>query len=371
MHTDIRFFPILLIFAFIFTCSPAPKVAYADAKSTYERPGVPARKAADYVHAVINAGRGAYSLYIVDRLAKKLSLHATENWQEENTLPLPAQFLKLSSELSNRRGIGMRYKLMSLWPINPENKPKTENERTGLQTVAQGQKEPVTWVIQRQGIWYFQAVYPDIAVTETCVSCHNNHPNSPKRDFKVGDVLGGIIIRLPLGRSAKEIPEEGISLAPEVVADYVHTVLESDRTVYAKHVVNRLENNNIVQATENWHDENTLMLPAQFLMRSADHINRKKLKLNFGLISLWPINSRNGPSNEFENLGLETVDIHPIRPYIAMKKVGRRNYFQAIYPDFAVTDACVNCHNAHPKSPRKDFKLDDVMGGIRVTFPVE
>jgi hypothetical protein len=369
MHTDIKFFPTLLIFAFIFTCSPSPKVANAD--NALKRTGVPARWAADYVHAVVNAGRSAYSRYIVERLGKKISLHATENWASENTLPLPAQFLALSSELSNSRGIGMRYRLMSLWPINPSNKPKTENEETGLQTVARGQKEPVTWVVKQQGIWYFQAVYPDVAVVESCVSCHNNHPQSPKKDFKVGDVMGGIIIHLPLGRSAKEIPAEGISLAPEVVADYVHTVLESDRTVYAKHVVNRLENKNIIHPTENWQKENTLLLPAQFLMSSADLINRKKLKLNFGLISLWPINSRNGPTNEFERLGLETVDIHPIRPYIEVKKMGRRDYFQAIYPDFAVTDACVTCHNAHPKSPRKDFKLDDVMGGIRVTFPVE
>ncbi len=87
MHTDIKFFPTLLIFAFIFTCSPSPKVANAD--NAQKRAGVPARWAADYVHAVVNAGRSAYSRYIVERLGKKISLHATENWASKNTLPLP------------------------------------------------------------------------------------------------------------------------------------------------------------------------------------------------------------------------------------------------------------------------------------------
>ncbi|MDE3049644.1 MAG: DUF3365 domain-containing protein, partial [Nitrospirota bacterium] len=39
---------------------------------------------------------------------------------------------------------------------------------------------------------------PDRAVAQTCVTCHNEHPNSPRRDFKVGDVMGGIIITIPI-----------------------------------------------------------------------------------------------------------------------------------------------------------------------------
>jgi hypothetical protein len=51
--------------------------------------------------------------------------------------------------------------------------------------------------------------------------------------------------------------------------------------------------------------------------------------------------------------------------------VGRKKYFQAIYPDIAVTRGCVNCHNGHPASPKKNFELDDVMGGILVSFRIK
>jgi len=31
-----------------------------------------------------------------------------------------------------------------------------------------------------------------------CVSCHNKHPDTPKKDFKIGDVMGGVVIRIPI-----------------------------------------------------------------------------------------------------------------------------------------------------------------------------
>ena len=45
---------------------------------------------------------------------------------------------------------------------------------------------------------YFTAVYADTAVAPVCVSCHNDHKDSPKRDFKLGDVMGGVVIRIPV-----------------------------------------------------------------------------------------------------------------------------------------------------------------------------
>ena len=65
------------------------------------------------------------------------------------------------------------------------------------------------------------------------------------------------------------------------------------------------------------------------------------------------------------------MEVNPIRPYIKHSKVGRKTYFQAIYPDITVTRGCVNCHNGHPNSPKKDFALDDVIGGIQVSFQVK
>jgi hypothetical protein len=38
-----------------------------------------------------------------------------------------------------------------------------------------------------------------------------------------------------------------------------------------------------------------------------------------------------------------------------------------MYADRAVSQACIGCHNAHPNSPKRDFKENDVMGAVMVT----
>ncbi len=366
MNRSIFKMPLLLVLTAIFLCHPT----LVRSNHSEDHSGISARLAADYVHGVIEAGRTTYSQTIVDRLGKSNSLKTTENWKRENTLPLPAQFLMMSSRMSNQRGIGMRYRLMSLWPINPKNAPPSQTEKRGLKQVAQKPDQPFTWVVQKNGAWFYEAIYPDKAVAESCVSCHNHHPKSPKTDFKIGDVMGGIVIDLPLGRRFNKKPSDKFLFPPEVVADYVHSILESNRAVYAKHIVDRLESRGVMSASENWKQDNTLMLPAQFLMNTSRLVRQKGLGLDFQLISLWPINMKNRPGNEFERMGLETVEYHPIRPYSGRVKVGRKQFFQSIYPDLAVAPACVECHNAHPKSPKRDFKLLDVMGGVVVTLPI-
>ena len=46
----------------------------------------------------------------------------------------------------------------------------------------------------------FETVYADVAVTTACIECHNTYPNSPKKDFKAGDVMGGLVISFPLSK---------------------------------------------------------------------------------------------------------------------------------------------------------------------------
>lgn len=162
-----------------------------------------------------------------------------------------------------------------------------------------------------------------------------------------------------------------VSLPIEMVADYVHAVIEADREVYTRHVVERMQIKGVVVASENWEQKNTLPLPAQFLMESGRVMARKGLGIQYRLISLWPINKKNAAASEFEKTGLGTVLTHPTKPHTGYVKEGGARYFQAVYPDLAVTQACIGCHNAHPDSPKRDFKINDVMGAIVISIPVK
>jgi hypothetical protein len=157
----------------------------------------------------------------------------------------------------------------------------------------------------------------------------------------------------------------------ERVADLLHTVIQADRTFYTVHVVERLQEKGVVVASENWRDSKTLPLPAQFLQESARLAVNTPAKVGYRLISLWPINKQNGPKTEAEQKGLWETSQHPDHPYTEVVLNGRDLYLEAIYADRAVSQACIGCHNAHQDSPRRDFKMNDVMGGLMISIPLE
>jgi hypothetical protein len=162
-----------------------------------EPPPVPATLVTDYVHAVIEAHRTFYTMHVVERLQNKGVAKATENWRVANTLPLPAQFLLESSELAGRTGSLVRFKLISAWPVNPANAPESDLEKAGMQAVIDKPERPHTGLVGEGADRRFVAIYADRAVTKACIGCHNGHPTSPKRDFKVGDVMGAMVISIP------------------------------------------------------------------------------------------------------------------------------------------------------------------------------
>lgn len=170
--------------------------------------------------------------------------------------------------------------------------------------------------------------------------------------------------------SLRKDAEAPVTIPPEMVAEYVHAVIEANRTVYATGVVEKMQERGIVQAAEHWKQENALPLPAQFLIETGRLVAQKGSGLKYKLVSLWPIYVWNAPATDFERKGLEAVIKNPDVPYTGFVRQGHERYFQAIYADVAVTPACVTCHNNHANSPKRDFKLNDVMGGIVITIPV-
>ena len=171
--------------------------------------------------------------------------------------------------------------------------------------------------------------------------------------------------------SGAKAPAAKVGIPPEIVADYVHTIIEADRILYTTDVVERMQEKGIVVASENWEQRNTLPLPAQFLAKAARSVSEKRPGLRYRLLSLWPIRERNRPASGFERTGLETVLMKPDRPFTEIVEKEGKLYFTAVYADRAISQACIGCHNAHPDSPKHDYKINDVMGGMVITIPME
>ena len=189
-----------------------------------------------------------------------------------------------------------------------------------------------------------------------------------------GTHISAFIFFVLLGFTTSAIRAEegtGNGMPYQTVADYIHDIIEADRTLYTTHVVDRMQETGTAIASEGWEERNALPLPAQMLLLSGERVRNKDGGLNYRLASLWPIYKKNGPANDFERKGLKAVQQNPHEPYTGFITQGGESVYVAIYADLAVSKSCVNCHNRHLLSPKRDQKLGDVMGGIIISFPVK
>jgi hypothetical protein len=182
----------------ISTCLLGQWVFTAESKEITQPKGISPEMVADYIHNAIEAERTFYTTEVVERLQTRGVVSASENWKETGDLPLPAQFLLETGRLVAKQPNGIRFRLISSWAINKKNSPTTEFERTALARILMNTDRPYTGVTTEGGARVFQALYPDKALSQRCADCHNVHASSPKKDFKAGDVMGGMLITIPL-----------------------------------------------------------------------------------------------------------------------------------------------------------------------------
>ena len=194
----------------------------------------------------------------------------------------------------------------------------------------------------------------------------------PNRESRVRRLAAGTLLFVlgACGNPSSESAESG-TISPRAMADALHAVMESDRTVYASRVVNRLQDEEgVIEASEHWRDDKALPLPAQMFRMGAELAADKTELFRYSLLSKWPVNKQNAPRTELEVEGLDAVAEDPSQPFYGTESLGGVDYFTAVYPDVAVSPACINCHNAHRDSPRDDFELGDTMGGIVIRIPL-
>jgi hypothetical protein len=160
-------------------------------------------------------------------------------------------------------------------------------------------------------------------------------------------------------------------ITPQRMADALFAVMAADRAVYAREVVERLQDREgVIRASEHFRDDKALPLPAQMFRMAAENTRRSQAAFTYALLSPWPINKQNAPRTEAEKAGLRKA-AETGEGYYGAESLGGVNYFTAVYPDKAVTEACVACHNAHRDSPRHDFKVGDTMGGVVIRIPID
>ncbi len=105
-------------------------------------------------------------------------------------------------------------------------------------------------------------------------------------------------------------------------------------------------------------------LPAVMLRGIAVRLDRSAVPLGLFLGSDYAINRGNRfQGTQLEIFGGMRDDRSP--RYFFDEGLGLRT---AMFVDLAVAPACVECHSNHPKTPKTDWKLGDVMGATTWTY---
>lgn len=154
-------------------------------------------------------------------------------------------------------------------------------------------------------------------------------------------------------------------------AESIHAQIMADREYYASVVVPRILELGGTLASQ-YHDvRGVLPLPATFVREASEIVATQHGGYAAQLISPWAINKNQGLRDQFHRDAFAALTMNPDEHFFRINTVEGRAVMRILMADRASAQSCVGCHNAHPESPRHDFKLHDVMGGLEVIIPVD
>jgi eukaryotic-like serine/threonine-protein kinase len=148
-----------------------------------------------------------YSSEVADRVRNVPVTHDYAG--RPGAIPLPATLtIELGRHISERGQTGVQVRLYSDFPFRdrPNGSPQDEFEHEALRRLRENPDEPVYRFEEDDGrpvLRYATAR----RMQETCVKCHNTHPNSPKKDWKEGDIPGVLEVIRPLDGDVRRARE--------------------------------------------------------------------------------------------------------------------------------------------------------------------
>lgn len=161
------------------------------ALSVAQAADMPREQVVRYLLATVEAFRTLYMEGVVEQVQRG-GVHPKEDWMhDDHAVMLPFQFVKLAGERIGIKDLDVG--IVSLTPIYSSNFPKTRGEVDALNELVTDPKHRVATFVDGTQI---KGLMADYAVTQTCADCHNHHPNATRKDFKKGDLMGALVVRL-------------------------------------------------------------------------------------------------------------------------------------------------------------------------------
>ncbi|MBC9070937.1 DUF3365 domain-containing protein [Thauera sp. CAU 1555] len=184
--------------------------------------GVGAVKMEDLEHAVLAEAGRANASSLIDTARNARSFYARhvipkasanglqpthEFASDPNGIPLPASVMRALGEMSNG-ATGNQLQLYSDQPFRFRRAADTRLDAFATEALAYLRANPgasFSRIDEKDGRMVMRLARADVMDSQTCITCHNAHPDSPKRDWRMGDVRGVIEASVPLDALAAAI----------------------------------------------------------------------------------------------------------------------------------------------------------------------
>jgi len=144
----------------------------------------------------------------------------------------------------------------------------------------------------------------------------------------------------------------------------INSLITSVRTYYANNVVGRiLDHPEHTQIVHNYETiPGAIPIPATLSLELGKVIGSQQHNISYRFISDFPFKGRASHQlDEFETYALAALRNNPDQNVMDVKAGLVSDSVRLVAP-VIMEPACVSCHNSHPDSPKKDWKVGDVRG---------
>jgi ABC-type transporter Mla subunit MlaD len=145
------------------------------------------------------------------------------------------------------------------------------------------------------------------------------------------------------------------------------------RSYYTEQVVNKVKGSGVMKVSSAHAGQaDTIPLPATMIHELSETLSRDQSGTKIRLYSQHPFPNRAGRKlDSFAEDALAELQRRPDSIFVRSETMDGRPAVRVAVADRLAVEACVSCHNSHPDSPKRDWKLNDVRGVLEVAIPVE
>ena len=181
-------------------------------------------------------------------------------------------------------------------------------------------------------------------------------------------VVGSGVLLWLLGHQVdslyREMALQGVSLQAQTI--------EEVRQIYTSEVVERLEKIDIHAVHDYAKQDRTIPLPATLTMEVGEQLSKDRHGAHVRLFSEYPFpHRRERVLDAFEQEAITRMRVSSNETFWRIESFEGRPSIRLAIADRMKKQNCVDCHNSHPDSPKRDWKLNDVRGVLEVIRPLD